>query len=229
MKVQYADCQSIVVGAGGGIGSALADELEASGRPVMRLSRATNPPLDLIDESSIANAADLAGRDLTLIVVATGVLHADGFQPEKTYRHLDAERLGLGFAVNAIGPALIMKHFLPRLARNQRAVFATLSARVGSISDNMIGGWYGYRAAKAALNQFVRTASIELARTHPLAICIGLHPGTVDTRLSRPYAKHGLNVQTPADAARKLINVIDHVVPELSGCLLDNEGQVILP
>jgi NAD(P)-dependent dehydrogenase (short-subunit alcohol dehydrogenase family) len=140
---------------------------------------------------------------------------------------LDPAQLAHQFAINAIGPALLMKHFLPLLARNERAVFATLSARVGSISDNHLGGWYGYRASKAALNQLVRTAAIELARTRPLAICVALHPGTVDTDLSRPFAKAGLAVRTPEEAAERLLGVIAGLTVAQTGLLVDYNGKVI--
>lgn len=192
------------------------------------LGRATDPHLDLLDEASIAAAASFCGRDLTLVIDATGFLHDAEFQPEKTLRQLDPAHLARSFALNATGPALLMKHFLPLLARTERAVFATLSARVGSISDNRLGGWYAYRASKAALNQLVRTASVEIARTRPHAICVALHPGTVDTGLSGPFAKRGLDVQTPAEAAGKLLAVIAGLVPEQTGTLIDQNG-VTLP
>ena len=120
-----------------------------------------------------------------------------------------------------------MKHFLPRLARSGRAVFATLSARVGSIEDNRAGGWYSYRASKAALNQLVRSAAIELARGNKGAVCVALHPGTVATSLSSPFAKTGLDVQTPAEAATRLLAVIDGLTPAQSGMLLDHRGERI--
>ena len=217
----------VVIGASGGIGAALATALEASGRPVLRLGRTTAPPLDLLDEASIAAAAEHAGHDLSLVIDATGFLHNAQFQPEKNLRQLDPAHLALSFALNATGPALLMKHFLPRLSRAPAAVFATLSARVGSISDNHLGGWYAYRAAKAALNQLVRTAAIEIARTRPHAVCVALHPGTVDTGLSGPFAKTGLNVQTPAEAAARLLDVIAALTPAQTGLLLDYQGQTI--
>ena len=131
------------------------------------------------------------------------------------------------FALNAIGPALIMKHFLPLLPRAKRAVFATLSARVGSIGDNRLGGWYSYRASKAALNQLVRTAAIELTRSHPQAICVALHPGTVDTQLSAPFAKQDLEIQSPDQAAARLIDVVARLTPQDSGGFFDCRGEVV--
>ncbi len=131
------------------------------------------------------------------------------------------------FAVNAIGPALLMKHFLPLLPRQGRSVFATLSARVGSIGDNRLGGWYSYRASKAALNQLMRTAAVELGRRQPAALCVALHPGTVATRLSAPFAKAGLDVQTAEQAADGLLQVIDSLRPGSSGGFFDHRGEAV--
>ncbi|MBC7638080.1 MAG: SDR family oxidoreductase, partial [Acetobacteraceae bacterium] len=177
--------------------------------------------------ASIARAAEAVGPGLRLIIDATGFLHNDRFKPEKSLRQLDPAHLAYSFAVNATGPALVMKHFLPLLAADERAVFATLSARVGSISDNHLGGWYSYRAAKAALNQLMRTAAIELARTRKHAICVALHPGTVETDLSRPFAKAGLDLQTPAQSAQRLLAVIDGLTPAQTGLLFDHMGKQI--
>ena len=162
---------AVVFGAGGGIGGALVEAIRAAEKfeHVVAFSRTTSPSIDLLDEASLeraaATAADLG--DLRLVIVATGFLHDDRQSPEKVWRQLDAVNLARSFALNAIGPALIMKHVLPRLPRSGKAAFATLSARVGSIGDNRLGGWYSYRASKAALNQLVRTAAIELARRSP--------------------------------------------------------------
>jgi NAD(P)-dependent dehydrogenase (short-subunit alcohol dehydrogenase family) len=218
---------AVVIGAAGGIGAALADAIEARGETVLRLGRSTMPRLDLLDEASIAAAAEAAGPDLHLVIDATGFLHGDGVVPEKTLRQLDPAHLAHSFAVNAIGPALLMKHFLPRLARDRRAVFATLSARVGSISDNALGGWYGYRASKAALNQLVRTAAVELARTHKQAVCVALHPGTVATGLSAPFRRAGLDILAPAESAALLLGVIDGLTAERTGLLIDQHGLTI--
>ncbi|RUT28819.1 SDR family NAD(P)-dependent oxidoreductase [Arsenicitalea aurantiaca] len=223
---------AIVIGASGGIGSALFSALEAHGRfsRIVALGRNSSPALDLLDERSIASAAaEIALLDAKprLVLDATGFLHGDGFEPEKSLGQIDGAHMARSFAVNAIGPALLMKHFLPLLPREGKAVFATLSARVGSISDNRLGGWYSYRAAKAALNQLVRTASVELRRRAPEAICVALHPGTVETRLSASFARRHLDVLTPADAATRLLKVIDAVGPEQSGAFLDNQGEPI--
>jgi NAD(P)-dependent dehydrogenase (short-subunit alcohol dehydrogenase family) len=215
---------SCVIGASGGIGAALA---EALGPDTIRLGRSSTPPLDLLDEASIAAAARFCGTELGLVIDATGFLHDGEFQPEKSLRQLDPVRMARSFAINAIGPALLMKHFLPRLARGERAVFATLSARVGSIGDNRLGGWYSYRASKAALNQLTRTAAIEMSRTRPQAICVALHPGTVATGLSGPFAKSGLDVQSAAQSAQALLSVIARLTPADTGGFFDHRGVVV--
>ena len=218
---------AVIIGGSGGIGAALAAALEGRGLPVRRLGRRTTPALDLLDEASIAAAAAGIGPGLRLVLDATGFLHDARFQPEKSFRQLDPAHLAHSFAINATGPALLMKHFLPLLAREGRAVFATLSARVGSISDNRLGGWTSYRAAKAALNQIMRTSAIELARSRPQAICVALHPGTVATPLSEPFAKAGLEVQTPEEAAARLLHVIEGLSPAQTGLFFDHHGRPI--
>ena len=224
---------AVVIGASGGIGAALVERLTAEGgfTRIIALGRATTPPLDLTSEPSIAAAAAaVAARPgaVRLVIDATGFLHGAGFAPEKSWREIDAAHMATAFAINAIGPALLMKHFLPLLPRTGPAVFATLSARVGSIGDNALGGWYSYRASKAALNQLVRTAAIELARGRPDAICVALHPGTVATALSAPFAKTNLEVRTPADAATALLATIARLKPWDTGHFLDYAGQPIV-
>jgi NAD(P)-dependent dehydrogenase (short-subunit alcohol dehydrogenase family) len=220
-----------VFGAGGGIGGALIDAIRAAGRfeQVVALGRGTSPPIDLLDEATLERAAAFAGArgELRLVFDATGFLHDERQAPEKTWRQLEAAHLARAFALNAIGPALIMKHVLPRLPRSGKAVFATLSARVGSIGDNRLGGWYAYRASKAALNQLVRTASVELARRRPDALCIALHPGTVATPLSAPFAAAGLQAHSAAAAARHLLAVVDRLTPEANGGFFDWRGQSV--
>lgn len=220
----------VVIGASGAIGGALLGSMQAAFgvARVIGFSRSRLPSLDLTSEASIADAAhQLLQSDLPprLIIDATGFLHGDGVSPEKSLRQIDAANLAKAFALNAIGPALLMKHFLPLPPRAGKAVFATLSARVGSIGDNHLGGWYGYRASKAALNQLVRTAAIELKRRQPETICVALHPGTVDSRLSAPFRKDGLAVRSPSGAASGLIEVIDRLLPEDSGGFFDYRGE----
>ncbi len=164
------------------------------------------------------------------MIVATGILQGDGIAPEKSSRELSADGLARYFAVNTIGPALVAKHFLPLLSRGP-AVFAALSARVGSIGDNRLGGWYGYRASKAALNMIVRTLAIELARTRPEAVCIALHPGTVDTGLSQPFQRGVPPGQlfTPQRSAEALLDVLAGLTPADSGGCFAWDGQRIAP
>lgn len=221
---------AVVIGASGAVGGALMEQLrnDPGFALAVGFSRAGSASLDLTSEASIAEAArqiSLLGAAPRLIIDATGYLHGDGAMPEKTWRELDAAQLAKAFAINAIGPALLMKHLLPLLPREGKGVFATLSARVGSIGDNHLGGWYGYRASKAALNQLVRTAAIELKRRHPEAMCVALHPGTVESRLSAPFAKRGLEVRPPAEAAGLLLQAIDRMLPSDSGGFFDYRGE----
>ncbi len=222
---------AVVFGASGGVGAALVENLRAGGgfAHVAALSRRSDPAFDLTDEASIAQAvASVAQRGaLRLVIDATGFLHDEAQAPEKALRDLDAANLARAFALNAIGPALLMKHVLPALAPSGKAVFATLSARVGSIGDNHLGGWYGYRASKAALNQFVRTGAIELKRRRPAALCVALHPGTVRTQLSDPFTKDGLEVQTPQTSAARLLGVMDGLTADQSGGFFDHLGLPI--
>jgi NAD(P)-dependent dehydrogenase (short-subunit alcohol dehydrogenase family) len=220
-----------VFGAGGGIGRALVEAIGVAGAfaHVVGFGRSSSPSIDLLDEASLERAAAFGADlgELRLVIDATGFLHDAQQGPEKSWRQLSAAGLARSFALNATGPALIMKHVLPRLPRSGKAVFATLSARVGSIGDNRLGGWYGYRASKAALNQLVRTASIELARRAPEALCIALHPGTVATALSAPFTGAGPEVQAPSDAARHLLAVVDRLTAEASGGFFDWRGQTV--
>ncbi len=223
---------AIVMGASGGIGAALVRSLEASGRfdAVRGLGRSSRPALDLLDEGSIlasAQAIQDSGIPVRLVLDATGFLHNEEWTPEKSWQQLDPAHMAHSFAINAIGPALLMKHFLPLLARDGKSVFATLSAKVGSIGDNRLGGWYSYRASKAALNQLVHTAAIELKRRNPQAICIALHPGTVDTGLSSPFAKSGLEVRAPDQAAMRLLDVVEGLAARDSGGFFNHDGSAL--
>lgn len=223
---------AVVIGASGGIGAALADALEEEGGTVHRFARSFDGTghIDLTDEASIAAAAARIGSP-DLVIVATGLLHEDARGPEKAMRDLDPAWLARNFAVNAIGPALVAKHVLPVMPRAGRCVFAVLSARIGSIADNRTGGWYGYRASKAALNQLVRTLAIEEKRRNDRTIVVALHPGTVDTALSKPFQA---NVQPgrlfdPSRAAVQVLDVIDGLKTPDSGKLFDWEGKEVAP
>lgn len=222
---------AVVIGATGGIGTAVVERLRASGRfaVVHALSR-SGTGLDLEDEASIAAAAATVseGPPPALVFVATGVLH-DGHEPERSHRALTAEHLLRDYRVNAVGPALVAKHFLPLLPRDRRAVFAALSARVGSIGDNRLGGWHAYRASKAALNMVLRNLAIELARTHPQAVVAGLHPGTVETALSAPFRKGvaAAKLFTPDHSAGRLLAVLDGLTPTDTGGVFAWDGARI--
>jgi NAD(P)-dependent dehydrogenase (short-subunit alcohol dehydrogenase family) len=223
---------ALVIGAQGGIGAALLSALDASGQfaSVQGWGRSTTPALDLLDENSIRACAQTLSPDgppLRLVIDATGFLHKAPWSPEKSWQQLDPQHMAHSFAVNAIGPALLMKHLLPLLARDGKSVFATLSAKVGSIGDNRLGGWYSYRASKAALNQLVHTAAIELRRRHPHAVCVALHPGTVDTGLSAPFAKSGLDVRSAPEAAQRILSVLHHLQAEDSGGFFNHDGSTL--
>lgn len=234
--------RAAVIGAGGGIGAALVSRIAATGRfdAVYALSRHAGTgregsiipmPIDIGDRDSIATAAQAVGGALDLVVIATGMLHEGDRGPERALRELDADWLARSFAINTIGPALVLRSFAPLLPRAGRAVMAALSARVGSISDNRTGGWYGYRASKAALNMIVRCAAIEIGRTRPEAVCVTLHPGTVSTALSGPFQARvppGTLVE-PAVAAERLLAVLDGLTPAQSGRCFAWDGAEIEP
>lgn len=223
-----------IVGATGGIGSGFAHHLCHCGAVANLVQLARSVPhdrannadwfaIDLEDEDSIKLASDTIKRgvgELHLVIVATGILHnGEDLKPEKTWREVSGPAMASAFQLNTIGPALVAKHFLPLLAKDRKSVFSALSARVGSIEDNRLGGWHAYRASKAALNMVIKTLSIELARRNPNALCVGLHPGTVDTRLSKPFQR-GVAPErlfSPADSAKYLLNVLDRLTPEDSG------------
>ncbi len=214
---------ALVIGASGGIGQALANELETRGNRVTCLSRSQDS-LDITCEANVSEKLGSLETMFDLIVVATGILSSDR-GPEKSILALSADEMANLFAVNTIGPALVLKHAKRLLKRDRRAVFAALSARVGSIGDNGLGGWYSYRASKAALNQVIRTASVELKRTHKHLVCAVLHPGTVATKFTQNYPQH--NTVPPPQAASNLLNVIDNLTPSDSGQFFDWSGQKV--
>ncbi|MEM7022783.1 MAG: SDR family NAD(P)-dependent oxidoreductase [Pseudomonadota bacterium] len=233
----------VLVGASGGIGSAFTSLL-AERSDVNRITacsrsqvesyhpKVRNLTIDIESEATIRDAADSVADDggLDLVLVTTGILHdGETLKPEKTWRALEGLNLERAYRINAVGPALVAKHFLPLLARDRRSVFAALSARVGSISDNSLGGWHAYRASKAALNMLLRNFAIELARRNPKAICVGLHPGTVETALSAPFrgSVPGNKLFTPAYSARKLLAVLDRLGQKHSGQVFAWDGTPI--
>ncbi len=217
--------RALIIGDTGGIGAALGSALSAGGAKVTGLSRSRDG-LDVTNEPSIARAAAALDGSFELVFDATGALEIAGRGPEKSIAALDPAAMAAQFALNAIGPALLLKHLHPLLPREGRAVFATLSARVGSIGDNRLGGWISYRAAKAALNQIVRTSAVEIARKRPEAIVVALHPGTVRTALSAKYAGSHPTV-APSEAAANLLAALGRLTPADSGGFFAWDGQPI--
>ncbi len=222
--------RAVVAGSTGAIGSAIMQVLLAHPRckECVGLARSTDPAIDLGDETGIEQAAShvSTGGDVHLVIDATGFLHDGAVMPEKSLKQITSSSMQHSFQVNAIGPALLLKHFHPLFPRHHKCCFATLSARVGSIGDNALGGWYGYRASKAALNMIIKTASIELARTHPDAVCLALHPGTVKTALSEPFSS-GRDLFSAEVSAGMLLNVIDKADSSNTGSFLAYDRREI--
>jgi len=217
--------RALVIGASGGIGTAISAELSNKGYDVTGLSR-SGDGLDVTEEASVEAAFARLEGSFDVIFVATGALEPGGHAPEKAVREVSAEAMEAAFRVNAIGPMLVLKHSLRLLPKTSPSVFAALSARVGSIGDNGIGGWHSYRASKTALNQFIHGAAIELKRTHKQATVVCLHPGTVETDFTAKYA--GRHKTVPAtQAAANLVRVIEGLGPAQSGQFYDYAGQEI--
>ncbi len=215
----------LILGASGGIGSAVAAACRARGDSVTGLSRRVDG-FDITDPASVEQHLSALTGPFDLVFVATGALEIAGAVPEKSIKSVTAQAMMDQFALNAVGPALVLGHAARLLPRGDASVFAVLSARVGSIGDNRIGGWISYRSAKAAVNQVVRTAAIELARTHRAAACIALHPGTVQTPFTQKYL--GRHPSVPADeAAQNLLAVVDGVTHEQTGMFFDWAGKEV--
>ena len=218
--------RACVIGASGAIGSAFVELLQQQSNcaMVVSLHRKTNPPLDLSDEASIAVAAETVRTQgpFHLIIHAAGILHQQDFMPEKKLSELNTKQMQATFIVNTFGPALVLKHF-SRLLDKQHGVFVLLSAKVGSIEDNRLGGWYSYRASKAALNMMIKTAAIEIKRTQANAIVIAMHPGTVSSALSQPF--RGAEIGRPAlQAAAEMLQVIDALQAEDTASFVSYDG-----
>ncbi|MGV1795169.1 MULTISPECIES: SDR family NAD(P)-dependent oxidoreductase [unclassified Rhizobium] len=220
---------ALVIGASGGIGHAIADCLEADPNcsNTVQLSR-RDDQLDITDEESVRRAADcFQAMSFDFIVCATGALTIDGVGPEKSIRQISQNAMMNQFAVNAIGPALLLKYFVPLLDRKKRVIFAFLSARVGSIGDNQLGGWISYRSSKAALNQIVHTAAIEVSRANPASVVVAIHPGSVATSLSDPFSSNHERSK-PDDAARSVLQVLDGLQPANTGGFFAYDGSSIV-
>lgn len=232
-----------IIGSSGAIGSALLEILAKSNpnanlyafsrqSPKLTLPGVSYHQINYKLEKSIEECALIASKSpLDLVIVTTGVLHDNGIMPEKSLRELSADNFRHFFEINTIIPALIAKNFLPKLNKDNRSVFVALSARVGSISDNKLGGWYSYRASKAALNMIIKTSSIEIARSNTNAVIVGMHPGTVDSNLSKPFQSNIPNekVFTPNFSAKKIIEVIQELTPKQSGKCFAWDGKEIMP
>ena len=232
----------LIIGSSGGIGKAFIDVFakQNANNKIIGLSRSENKDienlhahhfLDLEDENSIESAARKAEAygPYQLIIVATGVLHGDDFSPEKSLKQISADNFKKVININTIGPALVGRFFLPLLDNKNPSVFSFLSARVGSISDNKLGGWHAYRASKASLNMLIKNFGIELSRTNKLAKVIGLHPGTVDTELSKPFQKNVTENKlfTPQFSAHAMTNVINGLKEGDSGSVFAFDGSKI--
>ncbi|MDF1796024.1 MAG: SDR family NAD(P)-dependent oxidoreductase [Coxiellaceae bacterium] len=225
----------VIIGASGAIGGAFVTLLSKKypHASLFTFSQSGKYPIDYSNENSIAEAAELATnkKPLDLVIVANGILHDDNIMPEKSLADLSAEKFHQIFEVNTITPALIAKYFLPKLNTKQPSIFAALSARVGSISDNQLGGWYAYRASKAALNMIIKNASIEIRRRNKQAIIVGLHPGTVDSDLSKPFQANVATDKlfTPAYSAKKLLKVLESLTAKQTGKCFAWDGKEVLP
>ena len=210
--------RSLVIGASGGIGAAMVQRLSDLGE-VTGLSRSVDG-LDVTDEASVAKHLGAIDGPFDLIFVATGALGT----PEKMLKAIDADAMDAQFRLNAMGPILVLKHALRLMPRDRRSVFAALSARVGSIGDNGLGGWYSYRSSKAALNQLLHTAAIEVGRTHKHSVVAALHPGTVATSFTAGYDHEKV---TPDQAAANLLGLMNALQPHQTGGFFDYTGKVI--
>lgn len=233
----------VVVGRNGAIGQAFVDLLSVNNlykknlftfsrvKPEKIYPHETFYEIDYENEEYIENAFNkIEEQTIDLVIVATGLLHTDEYMPEKSLKDLSIDKFQKFYMANAIFPALVGKHLLPKLSKEKKTIFAVISARVGSISDNYLGGWYLYRASKAALNMVLKNFSIELKRTHSHGVVVALHPGTVKSTLSEPFQKNVPEKQLfePHDSVEKMLDVLLKIDVNHSGKMLDYNGQEIL-
>jgi NAD(P)-dependent dehydrogenase (short-subunit alcohol dehydrogenase family) len=231
MKFSFPDpFKALVVGSGGALGQAFARHLQARTdcAEVVCISRSSGEGFDLRDPDSIARIGNSVREQgpFHLIVDATGALTIDGAGPEKALSRLDYAALAQSFAINAIGPGLVLRQLAPLLASGD-AVYAKLSARVGSIADNHKGGWYGYRASKAALNMILQTAAIELQRRNPNLRVVALQPGTVRSALSEPFQTGVSDLLEPDESVAGMMQAIMALEPKAGAHFIDYKGQGI--
>tara|TARA_B100000575_G_scaffold223645_1_gene184129 strand:+ start:232 stop:924 length:693 start_codon:yes stop_codon:yes gene_type:complete len=223
---------AVIAGGTGAIGKAIADELKKVGfSEIIKIGTKTKPSIDFNKENTILETAEYIkekNKPISIFFDATGVLHHNNFMPEKTLKRIEFEFIKKIFLINTIGPALLIKHFAPLLDKDEKSVFATLSAKVGSITDNIYGGWYSYRASKAALNQMIKTASIEMKVKNKKAIFVSLHPGTVKSNLSKPFQKTNLKIQNPEESAKHLIKIINSIDSSQTGKFFNWDGSEIV-
>ncbi|MFQ1702508.1 SDR family NAD(P)-dependent oxidoreductase [Loktanella agnita] len=218
--------RALILGASGGIGAAVAARLRDDGAEVITLSRRADG-FDVARPEQVDKCLGAVDGPFDMVFVALGILAPAGHAPEKSLSAINADTMAQVIAVNTIGPALILRHAARLLPKDRRAVVAVLSARVGSIGDNQIGGWYSYRASKAALNQVVHGAAIELGRSHKNSICVALHPGTVATPFTANYADRHKTV-TADSAATNLLAVIAGLRRDQTGGFYDYAGQEVI-
>ena len=231
MRDNHSNDIAIVFGNSGGIGASLFNQLkiDPAYKEVYGFSRNSNPKIDIFNEDSfktISNKIKEKNLKIKLLINAVGYLHDSEHKPEKKFEDINLEYIKKSFSVNTIPTALIIKYFVPLMNINENSIIATLSARVGSISDNYLGGWYSYRSSKAALNQLIKTASIELKRRNKNLIIVAIHPGTVSTKLSKPFLGKK-SYQTSEEAASKIMDVLRNLNHQDSGYLLDYNKNII--
>ena len=220
---------AIVFGASGSIGSSICYQLQNKNFNVYGFSRNTDPSLDILNENYLKNIANTfieKNMKIKLFINSIGFLHDEKYSPEKKIQDINFKYMKKSFEINTIPTALMIKYFAPLMAKDEKSIFATISAKVGSISDNFLGGWYSYRASKAALNQIIKTASIEQKRINKKLIIVSIHPGTVSSKLSKPFIGKK-EVQTPEESAKKIINLLENLTSQDSGLLLDYKNDII--
>ena len=234
----FSKAKVAIIGASGGIGSTISKQIRALDREntiieiVRHKSRKNQFEMDMLDEHSVAKCAEEIRNkygSLDVVLNTTGLLHTKNYSPERTFREINLDYLQEVFQVNTYIPFLVSKYFAPMLTKESASIIAFMSARLGSISDNKLGGWYSYRSSKTALNMLIKTLSIELSFSNKSAICVGLHPGTVDTQLSKPFTQKIKNkkVFTKEEAAEYLIKALNNIDHNDTGNIIDWRGEAV--